>query len=170
MEKRSCPTGFLVAVALVATVLVIACVFAFRTCSADARASRDPNAALGQIEGKSEDEIRAELDRVVEEGMFNISIAPYVEFADGKSEGELRIENVPGNRYLMRVRIVRDDTGEAVYESGLVEPNRHIQKAALDADLGPGEYACTAEFAALDPETEEQVGSAAAKITIMVAN
>lgn len=130
---------------------------------------RDPNAALGQLEGKTSEELQAELDRIVEEGMFNISIASYVEFPDGASEGEVRIENVPNNRYLMKVEIARDDTGETVYRSGMIEPNHHIQRARLDADLDAGSYPCTAVFYAYEADTEELVGQAAAKLTIVVA-
>ena len=43
---------------------------------ASAPGARDPNATVGQYEGKSEAEIQAELDKVVQEGMFNISINP----------------------------------------------------------------------------------------------
>ena len=150
-------------VAIVAIVVII--ILLLRSCAGPVR---DPNAALGQLEGKTVEEIQAELDRVIEEGMFNISIANLVEMQDGSSEAELRIENVPGNRYLMQVEITRDDTGEVIYASGIIEPNYHIQSAKLDVDLDAGEYACTAVFNALDPETEDSMGQAAAKMTISV--
>lgn len=154
---------------IIVAVLVLASVLLARSCSAESL-GRDPNAELGQLEGKTPEEIQAELDRMVEEGMFNISIASTVEFADGASEGELRIENVPGNPYLMKVEISRDDTGEVVYTSGLIEPNRHIQRARLAIDLDAGAYPCTAVFYAYDQENEQLVGQAAAKLTITVLN
>ena len=98
----------------------------------------------------------------------NISIASSVEFADGTSEGELRIENVPNNPYLMKVEITCDDTGEAVYTSGMIEPNHHIQKARLDVDLDAGDYPCTAVFYAYGKDDEQLVGQAAAKMTVSV--
>jgi hypothetical protein len=107
---------------------------------------------------------------VVEEGMFHISINTDPVFADGKSEGSLEIENVPGNRYSMVVQITLDDTGELVYDSGLIDPNYHIQRDTLDVELEKGEYPATATFFAYDPDTEEQMGSAAGKITIIVLN
>lgn len=160
------PVGFYVAVAVAAVAIVVAAVLAFHLF--ETAAPRDPNASLGQLEGKTPEEIQAALDRVVEEGMFNISIASTVEFADGTAEGELRIENAPANHYLMKVEIARDDTGEVVYESGVIEPNHHIQKARLSADLDAGTYPCTATFFAFDPETEQPVGQAAAKLAINV--
>lgn len=160
------PKSFYVAVGLALLVLLGLGGLWFAT--HDAGPARDPNAALGQLEGKTQEEIQAELDRRVEEGMLSISIASTVEFADGQSEGALKIENSPSNHYLMRVEITRDDTGETVYASGIIEPNHHIQTAKLAVDLDAGEYPCTAAIHALDRDTEEPVGQAAAKMTIVV--
>ena len=168
-RRAPLPPVFYVALVVAVVAVLVACFFAFRSCSTGSE-GRDPNAALGQLEGKTQEEIQAELDRIVEEGMFNISIASQVEFADGQSEGELRIENVPNNPYLMKVEITRDDTGETVYTSGMIEQNHHIQTAKLAVDLDAGDYPCTAVFYAHDPETEELVGQAAAKLTISVLN
>ena len=132
-----------------------------------AKSAREGTA--GQLEGKTAEEIQAELDRVVDEGMFNISIASTIQLADGASPAELRIENVPGNRYLMRVAITLDDTGEQVYATELIEPNFHIQQDVLDVELKAGTYPATALFTAYDPATEEPVGQAAAKVAIAVA-
>lgn len=162
-KKRKWPIIVAILVALVC--IAIAILLALTMC--DGGSSRRQGDA-GQLKGKSEAEIQAELDRVVEEGMFNISIASVIEFDSGTSEGELRIENVPGNRYLMRVTLVRNDTGEEIYQTDVIEPNHHIQADALDVALPQGSYECTALFEALDPETEEQVGNAAAIVTVNV--
>ena len=167
-KKQKKPASFWVAIILAIIAVIIAILFGLQQCSDGAGSLRDPNSSLGQLQGKTNEEIQAELDRQVEEGMFNISISSNVEFADGTSEGELKIENVPGNRYVMQVTITDDATGQVIYTSGLIDPNHHIQTAKLDVDLEPGIYDCTALFTALDPETEEQVGQAAAKITITV--
>lgn len=124
----------------------------------------------GQLDGKSQEEIQAELDRIVEEGMMNISIASVIEFENGGAEGEVKIENSPANRYLMQVQIALQSTGEVIYTSEILEPNYHIQYATLDTNLPAGVYPCTATFTALDPETEEVVGSAGAQVTITVLN
>lgn len=123
---------------------------------------------LGQLDNKSVEEIQAELDRIVEEGMMQISIASMVEFADGTSEGELRIENAPSNKYAMQVDIKRNDTGEVIYTSDVLDPNYHIQFAPLDVDLPAGTYDCIATFHALEQGSHEEKGQAAAKVTIVV--
>jgi hypothetical protein len=129
---------------------------------------REVAAKLGQLEGKSESEIQAELDRVVEEGMFHISINTNPVFLDGASEGNLEIENVPNNLYLMRVEITDDATGDLLYSTKYIEPNSHIQKAALDKTLTAGEYPATAKFYAYDPDTLTEIGSTACEIDIYV--
>lgn len=162
---RKSRKGVVIAVLVALVAVVCAVLLALSMCSEE-KSRRQGDA--GQLEGKSDAEIQAELDRVVEEGMFNISIASVVEFASGSAEGDLRIENVPGNRYLMRVSIVRNDTGQQIYTTDMIEPNHHIQRDALDVDLPQGSYECTALFEALDPDTEELVGQAAAVITLNV--
>lgn len=125
---------------------------------------------LGQLDGKTAEEIQQALDEFVEEGMLNISIAATVRFEDGTSEGEFRIENSPSNRYLMQVDIARNDNGQVIYSSDPIEPNYHIQYGRLNTDLPAGQYECTATFYALDNETREIVGNAAANVTIIVDN
>lgn len=131
---------------------------------------RDVNAIIGQVEGKSDEEIQSELNRIVEKGMFNISINSDIVMEDGTSEAELRIENVPGNQYLMGVDITLDESGEVIYSSGILEPNHYIQKAALKRPLEKGVYSATALFGAYDMEQEEKVGEAGAEIKIIVKN
>lgn len=128
----------------------------------------DPTAQNGQAPYKTEEEIQAELNREVEEGMFNISIASTIQFDDGASEGTAYIENVPGNRYLMKVSITDDATGELLYESGVLKPNQYIEKIVLAKDLDAGSYPATATFTAMDQTTYDEIGQAAAKVVINV--
>lgn len=128
----------------------------------------DPNAQNGQAPYKTAEEMQAELDRVVDEGMFNISIASAIEFADGTSSGTAYIENVPGNHYNMQVAITDDSSGDLLYESGVLKPNQFIESITLTRDLDPGVYPATATFTAMDPTTYDEVGQAAAKIAINV--
>lgn len=129
----------------------------------------DTNAKSGQAPYKSKEEMQAELDRVVEEGMFNISIASVIQFEDGSSPGTAYIENVPGNRYFMQVSIVLDDTDEEVFQSKALKPDSYLETIELTQDLEAGNHQATATFTAFDPDTREQAGQAAAKVTLAVA-
>lgn len=122
----------------------------------------------GQAPYKTDDEIQAEIDRSVEDGMLNISIASIIEFADGTSSGTAYIENVPSNKYVMKVTITLDDNDEVVYESGGIKPDSYIETIELKKDLDAGTYPATATFTAYEPDSLEEVGQAAAKITLVV--
>lgn len=166
-DKRG--AGFYIGIIIAAFALVAALVVgAFLFLNSTQTFGQHRSGMLGQLDGKSEDEIRAELNRVVEEGMFNISIANVVQLQTGNSEGEFNIENSPANRYLMQVDISLADTGETIYSSDIIEPNYHIKYAKLDKVLPAGTYNCVATFHALDPETEQEIGQAACAMTIIV--
>ncbi len=128
----------------------------------------DPAAEVGNLPGKTQEEIQAELNRVVEEGMFNISIASAIIFEDGTAQGAARIENIQANHYNMGVIITLDDETEPIYESKGLAPGQYIENIKLSRDLPAGEYSATALFTAYTKEDLLKVGQAAAKITIIV--
>lgn len=166
--KKRRNAGFWVAVAFGVICVVLIVLLAFVMLGGNQKSTR--SGQVGQLEGKTPEEVQAELDRVVEEGMFNISIASTVELENGTAPADIRVENVPGNHYLMRVEVTDDATGQTVYTTDFIEPNHHIQTDTLDVDLDAGTYECTATFFAYDQETEDEVGQAAAKMTIRVLN
>lgn len=129
--------------------------------------NRDPNAAVGQYEGKTEEEIQAELDKIVEEGMFNISIASVVTVENG-DDAMVRIENIAANHHNMTVAITLDDETDPIYQSAGLAPGQYIEQATLARKLPAGEYTATALFTAYDLDTLAQAGQAAAKITLIV--
>lgn len=136
--------------------------------SAAVQLENSVRAELGQLEDKSNDEIEAELNRVVEEGSMAISINMAPMFANGTSDGDLKIENSPANIYGQEVVITILETGEEIYRSGLLLPNYHIQNDKLSVDLDAGVYDCMATFTAYNLDTMVEVGQASAAIQITV--
>ena len=128
----------------------------------------DTDAMAGRIQTMSEEEIQEELNRVVEEGMFNISIASAIVFESPESEGEARIENVAANNYHMQVDIVLDESGETVYSSKLIQPGYSIGNIKLSEKLEPGEYEATAIFSAITKDDMKLFGTAGAQIKLYV--
>lgn len=130
----------------------------------------DSSAVEGGWDNLSPEEIAEKLNEKVSEGMINISMntAPY--FEDGKAEGNVMIVNESINNYPQKVQIVRNDTGEQIYESGAIAVGSKIEHAALDVELPAGTYECTAMFHNLDPVSGETIGTAGAIITITVKN
>ena len=130
----------------------------------------DSSAVEGGWDNLSPEEIEARLNEKVAEGMINISMntAPY--FEDGTSEGNLMLVNESVNNYPQKVQIVRNDTGEQIYESGAIAVGSKIERAKLDVDLPAGTYECTAYFHNLDPESGAIIGTAGAIINITIKN
>ena len=130
----------------------------------------DSSAVEGGWDSLSPEEIAEKLNEKVAEGMINISMntAPY--FEDGASEGNVMIVNEAINNYPQKVQIIRNDTGEQIYESGAIAVGSKIERARLDVALPAGTYECTAYFHNLDPDTGEIIGTAGAIINITIKN
>ena len=130
----------------------------------------DSSAVEGGWDNLSPEEIEARLNEKVAEGMINISANTAPIFEDGASEGNLMLVNESINNYPQKVQIVRNDTGEQIYESGAIAVGSKIERAKLDVVLPAGTYECTAYFHNLDPETGEIIGTAGAIINITIKN
>ena len=132
----------------------------------------DPDQEEGTLDGMSEKEIRELMEKKAAEGEFIISINQEPKFPNGSSEGSLRIENSPQNRYLMVVAIYErksDGTpGKKLYESGAIRPGSKIEKDTLDVKLKKGSYPVQTVFSAYDVETKDYVGKAIGELTIVV--
>ena len=130
----------------------------------------DSSAVEGGWDNLSPEEIAEKLNEKVAEGMINISMntAPY--FENSKAEGNVMIVNESINNYPQKVQIVRNDTGEQIYESNAIPVGSKIERAKLDVVLPTGTYECTAYFHNLDPESGEIIGTAGAIINITIKN
>ena len=130
----------------------------------------EANVVSGDIPGKTREERQRELNSVVEEGMLNMSmnITPSGQ-VNGNAAGRAinwLIENPSNQGKLIRVEVIRDDTGEKIYETGAIRPGNYVESAPLDVSLPAGEYACTAVFFAYQEDTEALIGQAAVKIRL----
>ena len=130
----------------------------------------DSSAVEGGWDNLSPEEIEARLNEKVAEGMINISANTAPIFEDGASEGNLMLVNESINNYPQMVQIVRNDTGEQIYESGAIAVGSKIERARLDVVLPAGTYECTAMFHNLDPVSGEIIGTAGAIINITIKN
>lgn len=157
-------------IAVICVVVAAAVVFAIWWFRGGASTFYDSSAQEGQASYKTAEEIQAELDRQIAEGMLNISIASIINFENSSSPGLAYIENVPSNKYVLRVAITVDSTGETVYQSGGIRPNNTIEQIMLSQPLQQGTYPATATFTAYDPDSLNEVGQASARITLNVLN
>lgn len=163
--------GVLAAVAIGAIIFIVVTLRAPMS-KEEARAKAgivyDSAAIEGGWDNLSPEEIAEKLNEKVAEGMINISMntAPY--FENGTSEGNVMIVNESINNYPQKVQIVRNDTGEQIYESNAIPVGSKIERATLDVTLPAGTYKCTAYFHNLDPESGAIIGTAGAIITITI--
>ena len=179
-EKRDAKSRTLVILAVVglAAALTVGIFTAVRMIRKPAASKDDPKTGIvyddAAIEGGwdnlSPEEIAEKLNEKVAEGMINISMntAPY--FENGASEGNVMIVNEAINNYPQKVQIIRNDTGEQIYESGAIAVGSKIEHAKLNTTLPAGTYECTAYFHNLNPETGEIIGTAGAIINITIKN
>lgn len=169
MEKTKRRTGLIILLTvLLVAVLGAAAYFVFLRDTGYDRYEFDTDAMAGRIQTMTEEEIQAELNRIVEEGMFNISIASAIIFENPEAEGEARIENIEANHYHMQVDIFLDETGEKVYSSKLIKPGFSIEKITLSEELEPGEYDATAIFSAITQQEMQLFGTAGAQIKLYI--
>ena len=177
-EKRDAKSRTLVILAVVglAAALTVGIFTAVRMFHKPAQSKDDPKTGIvydssaveGGWDNLSPEEIEARLNEKVAEGMINISANTAPIFEDGSSEGNLMLVNESINNYPQKVQIVRNDTGEQIYESGAIAVGSKIERAKLDVVLPAGTYECTAYFHNLDPETGDIIGTAGAIITITI--
>lgn len=126
------------------------------------------NANLSEV-GSSETRMRTaeELNDLVAEGMINIELNPYPVFRSGVSKGNLGIKNNLVNRYPICAEIKRNDTGEVIYESGIIPVGYEVASDYLSVRLPKGTYHCTAFISNVD-ENGVKTGTAGATMTITV--
>ena len=162
--------------AVLLLIAIVAILLLLRSCAPEPAASplvpgglqMDANAEEGGLVYRSQEEVQAELNRKVEEGMINISMNTSPVFPSGTEKGNLLIVNSESNRYPQIVYIVRKDTGEEIYRSKGIPVGSKIEYAALDVDLPAGVYECVAYFNNVDPDTGAILGTAGAEITVTV--
>ncbi len=133
------------------------------------RLTRDELALGGLLPGKTDQEVADLLSAKVAEGMVDIGIAAAPVFEYGGKKGRIAIENIAANHYSFQVDISLEDTGDVVYQSGLIDPGFYIEYIGLNKALQPGDYQATARFTtySLD-ETEDRISEANVKLVLHV--
>ena len=179
-EKRDAKSRTLVILAVVglAAALTVGIFTAVRLIRKPAASKDDPKTSIvydssaveGGWDNLSPEEIAEKLNEKVAEGMINISANTAPIFEDGASEGNLMLVNESINNYPQMVQIIRNDTGEQIYQSNAIPVGSKIEHAKLDVILPAGTYECTAYFSNLDPETGDMIGTAGAIINITIKN
>lgn len=123
-------------------------------------------AEVGTKEYETKEIIETRKKEKVDKSVIAATMEQVISFEDGKSEGELNIENLPENNYEIEVEIVNNKQ-EVLYKSERIEPGMIIRKDKLKVELSRGKYLCGAKFKAYDEEGKE-VKQVSAQIEIQV--
>lgn len=125
----------------------------------------DANATEGGIEYKTQEEIEAELNAKVADGMINVSMNTNPVFENGT--GNLLITNSDVNNYPQIIEIY-DENNQLIYQSGLIEVGSKVETGLLLVGLSVGDHDCMATFNAVNPTTGELAGRANVNIVVTV--
>lgn len=133
------------------------------------RLARDELALGGMLPGKSAQEISDLLGAKIAEGMVDIGISAEPIFERNGKKGRLGIENIAANRYSFQVELKLDETGEVIYQSGLIDPGYYVEFVELNKTFQAGDYRATAVIStySLD-ETEDRISEINVKILLHV--
>ena len=114
-----------------------------------------PNATVGVLPGRSLEQVEAELQERVAENEISFNVNSEPTFPDGESMGNLRLDCPANNVSALRFLLTRDDTGERLYDSGVLQPGMYVEEDYLQTDdpLKAGRYPCTVAIEVLDPDT-----------------
>jgi len=151
-----------VGLAIILLLLLLAGVAGWRFWSLNQKRGYDADseAVKGMLSGRTPEEIQALLDQVVEKGMFNVSINGQITVGADK-KGNVRIENIQNNHYLMQVDIIQQEengTQTVLYSSGIIAPGYSIENGTFKTLPPKGPVDGVAVFTALDQNTQEKVG------------
>lgn len=126
----------------------------------------DAQAQAGTV--TSPGEIAARLQKEADDSTFRIKVNKEPEFEMKDAEGSLFLENPADSKYKMHATVIRNDTKEEVYESGILLPGGQELMVKLKKALAPGDYPATVNAEAIDMETGETVGSIQTEITLHI--
>lgn len=131
-----------------------------------------PNAQIGILPGKTEEQIQEMLTKQIDENTVAFSINSNAVFDNGRAKGNLMLESPSNNINYIEFVIRRDDSGETIYRSGLLKPNQYILEDTLQAKaaLKKGVYACTADITLYDRQSLEAKGMVQAALKVIVKN
>lgn len=128
----------------------------------------DANAEEGGFAGESLDELYRQMIEKAEAGAIVVNFSESIILPDGSSEAEVQIANPVENTYPMQFTINLEDTGEQVFESGLVPVGSHLSSIKLEKKLSAGEYPAVLTYKAYDEEKQDFVGTVGVSVLITV--
>lgn len=129
---------------------------------------RESGRSIWGMAGEIDPHERDRRNALLAENMKYVSMEQKVVFEEGAAPGYAGIENGQESILGCQVEIIRDATGEALYQSKMIDPGYYIETIQLSTSLKKGYYPCTAVWRFYERETDAPVGSTAGKIVVIV--
>ena len=130
----------------------------------------EPNATIGVMPGKTDQEIIDELNRKVDERSIALTINPAPVAEDGGSPVNWMYENPQSNDKYTKLEVYLDDTEELIYETALMINGSYIESAPRKVELPAGTYSCTAYVHGYRLADKSYLGQVAAGLTLTSKN
>lgn len=146
-----------VIIAIIAIIIII--LLGLTQCNGNIDPWYDSNAKNGSYEGKTQEQIIADLNAQVKEGMMNISCAATMQGKAGNPNVTARFENIEANHWDQKIKLYLGDPnngGELLYESGALAPGQSIDTIQLNRTFDNGSYDVTAVFTGYDRDSHEE--------------
>lgn len=99
--------------------------------------------------------------------MNYVSMAREIYFDSANGAGEARISIGEESNFGCTVTLIRDATGEEIYQSDMIEPGYYIESIYLSGSLKQGYYPCTAIWS-FYTDNDEYVGEMARKTVVVI--
>lgn len=117
-------------------------------------------------------QIQADIDAKVKDGYFETYMNTEWSFPDGTSETtDALLGNSPNNTKPIRCEVLLDDTGEKVYETGVLPVGTQVPPFKLTKDLDAGSYSATCMVYLMNERedgTYEDASSAGFAVTLTI--
>lgn len=153
------------AVLLVLLLLIVCAIAWFCLAPAPDDDDIERNIVVGSVLEGDSAPVRAESETTAA-----FSINSVMRFDSPSSKGYIYFENPEGNGKYLGLALVRDDTGQTIYQTGLLQPGTYVEQDSLDAMLPYGEYTCTAQVSAYRIPDKTPLGTVAAAVTVKVGS
>lgn len=119
-------------------------------------------------------QIMEDMSAQVEEGYFETYMTTEWVFPDGSSEAsEAMLGNAPNNTKPIRCELLLDETGETLFQTGVLPVGALVSPIRLDRDLEAGVYDATCMIYLMKEKgdgTFEDYSSAGFRVTITIQN
>lgn len=168
-EKKG-KTRFVLLVLLL--ILLVFAALIWRVCSAHEKPGYEANVTVGSMPGKSLEAIEAELQGKVDEKTISYTVNGRPVFESGGAMGNLKLDCPENNVNDLQFVITRNDTGEQLYDSGVLQPGSYIEEDYLQRKdpLPAGVYECTVVITATAPDSGTVRGNVNVNIILTVKN